>query len=648
MSKDPFSIYNSNHGQKSSPSSLDWEEGALFQAEEPEDYYETQGDGGKIWYYIVALVVVFAVLLGRLAYLEINKGGYYRAIADSNRLRTQDITAPRGIIYDSSGQKLVDNIPAFELAATPADLPADYSQEVKDLSAVMGFDPNQALQTLQSAGSKTYQQVSIMQNIPKDYALLFESKAQQYPGFAIVDDPIRQYVDPMIFSHLMGYTGKVSSQDLADKPKGYDLNDSIGKTGLEYSYEKYLKGIDGHQAVEVDAHGNVQNSSSIVAPKPGDSLVLNIDADLQRQLYKSLIAHNGNKKAAAVALDPETGQVLALISLPGYDDNLFSQGISQADYSKLSNDPAHPLFNRAISGTYPPGSTIKPVIASAGLQEGVINTSTTVYDNGDLVYNGYHFRGWDPAGLGPMNVRTAIAMSSDIFFYTVGGGQAALNIQGLGPERIDKYDYLFGMGQKLGIDLPGEQSGIIGGPDERKLAFSDPARQIWYPGDTYHISIGQGDMLVTPLQVSEWTAAVANGGTLYKPYIVDKVIDDNGNVVLQNKPTVIRAGFIDPANIEVVREGMRMTVTQGTAKSLQVLPVDAAGKTGTAQFDSANPNAAHAWFTAFAPYENPQIVITVLIEAGGEGSTAATPVVRETLQWWAQHRYKQPAAPASK
>ncbi|MBU6447356.1 hypothetical protein KGQ24_00755, partial [Patescibacteria group bacterium] len=268
--------------------------------------------------------------------------------------------------------------------------------------------------------------------------------------------------------------------------------------------------------------------------------------------------------------------------------------------------------------------------------------------NGDLVYNGYHFRGWNPAGLGPMNVRTAIAMSSDIFFYTVGGGQAALNIQGLGPERIDKYDYLFGMGQKLGIDLPGEQPGIIGGPDERKLAFSDPARQIWYPGDTYHISIGQGDMLVTPLQVAEWTAVVANGGTLYKPYIVDKVIDNNGNVVLQNKPAVIRAGFIDPANIEVVREGMRMTVTQGTAKSLQALPVDAAGKTGTAQFDSANPNAAHAWFTAFAPYENPQIVVTVLIEAGGEGSTAATPVVRETLQWWAQHRYKQPAAPASK
>ncbi|MHB8871273.1 MAG: penicillin-binding protein 2 [Candidatus Doudnabacteria bacterium] len=639
--KDPFSVYNSNFEKKTHRPKLDWEEGALFQASEPDDYYEGQSEDSRITFYVSIVVLVFLVLFGRLIVLQIAQGEHFRTLADQNRLRVQAIIAPRGIIYDSQGKQLVENVPSFELVVTPADLPKDYQSSVIALSSLMGFEADSLLAEIQKKSSTSYQPISVMQNLPKDYALLFESKASQFPGFAIEHNPIRQYPDPLIFSHLLGYTGKITDQELSNQEEGeYAHNDYIGKTGIEAEYEKYLRGVAGKKQVEVDAKGNLKSLHGQIDPEPGNSLILNIDLELQKELYKNIVAHNGNKKAAAIALDPQNGKVLALVSLPGFDNNLFAQGISQKDYLKLTTDPKKPLFNRAISGTYPPGSTIKPVIASAALQEGVVDDKTVIYDNGDLVYGGFHFRGWKESGLGPMTVRTAISMSSDIYFYTVGGGQSALNIAGLGPERLSKYDKLFGMGSPLGIDLPSEAAGLVADPYWKKNHFDTKEMQIWYPGDTYHVSIGQGDMLATPLQVAMWTSVVANGGTLYRPYILDRVTDVENKVIFEKKQEVIRSDFIDPKNIEIVREGMRMTVTQGTARSLSTLPITAAGKTGTAQFDSANPGATHAWFTAFAPYENPRIVITVLIEAGGEGSLAASPVVKETLLWWAEHRNK--------
>ncbi len=638
--KDPFQIYNSNFSRKKTSHKLDWEEGALFEAEEPEDYYEGHALEAKPYFYIAALVLIFGTLMFRLGVLQIARGSELRAMADNNRLRTQQILAPRGIIYDSQGEPLVENVPSFELIATPADLSRDNLEKtIQELSKIVSFDVNDVTQRIKAETEHSFRAVSVAQDVPKDTALVFESKAELFPGFTIEQNPIRKYKNAPVFSPVLGYTGKITDKELTAKAKdGYSLNDYIGKTGLEYQYENYLKGVEGEKQVEVDARGNLKNVHGEIDPQPGDDVALNIDAGLQRELYNNIEKFNGGKKAAAIALDPQTGKVLALVSVPGYDNNLFSQGISQKDYSALVNNPQQPLFNRAIAGTYPPGSTIKPVIASAALQEGVVDESTRIYDNGDLVYGGYHFHGWKPGGLGPMDVRSAIAMSSDIYFYTVGGGQAALNLAGLGPERIDKYYYLFGMGGKLGIDLPGEQVGIVGGPADREQRYKDPARQAWYPGDTYHISIGQGDMLATPLQVAAWIATVANGGTLYQPQILDKVTDNSGKVIFVNQPEVIRAGFIDAKNIEIVREGMRQTVTAGTATSLKALPITAAGKTGTAQFDASDPKATHAWFAAFAPYENPKITIVVLIEAGGEGSSAATPVVRETLKWWAENR----------
>ncbi len=640
--KDPFSIYNSKLSSQNNSHKIDWEEGALFQAEEPDDYYEGHAVDSQIFYYIGGLLIVFLILTVRLGFLQIVQGKDFRVLADNNRLRIQQILAPRGIVYDSHNQPLVENIPSFELVAIPADLDEEnVDAALLELSKIASFDIAETAKKIKQEGSKSYRIVPIAENLPKDVALLFESQANNFPGFAIQHNPIRQYKEPQIFSHLLGYTGKITEKELdQNKAEGYALNDYIGKNGAELSYENFLKGVHGQKQIQVDAKGNLKNIQGEVAAQPGSSLVLNIDGELQRQLYKNIVARNGNKKAAAVAVNPATGEVLALVSLPGYDNNLFSRGISQKDYSLLVNDPQKPLFNRAITGTYPPGSTIKPAIAAAALQENVVTDKTIIFDNGDLVYGGYHFRGWKLDGLGPMDMRSAIAMSSDIYFYTIGGGQAALNIPGLGPDRLAKYYSLFGMGQKLGIDLPGEQPGVVADPAWKKKAFKDPEMQMWYPGNTYHISIGQGDMLATPLQVVMWTTIVANGGTLYRPHVLNKVTNNEGEVIFENHPEVIRAGFIDPKNIQIIREGMRQTVTSGTARSLNTLPITSAGKTGTAQFDGADPKATHAWFTVFAPYENPQIAITVLIEAGGEGSSAASPVVKETLKWWAENRNK--------
>jgi penicillin-binding protein 2 len=642
----PFAPYTSkkykldSHGKSIQPP-LAWEEGAFGDRDNADDFYEGHTGSQSFWLLAIAVAVVFVVLTGKIVFLQTAKGKYYTQLANINHIRTQPIFAPRGIIYDSQGETLVQNVPNFELDATTADLPKDYSAEVQALAAALKVDPSQINSKLATLSAGSYQEATVISSIDKDSAVVFESETDQFPGFEVENDPIRQYVDPLVFSHPIGYTGKINADELAANPNdNYLLNDYIGKDGIEESYEKYLRGTNGQHQVEVDASGKAQEVLGDIPPQPGDNVTLNIDAGLQRVLYQDLITKNPGKDSAAVALDPQTGQILALVSTPGFNTNLFATGISQAEYSSLENDPTQPLFNNAISGQYPSGSTIKPVMAAAALQENVVTAETKIDDNGDLVVGAFNFHGWMPGGLGMMDIRSAIAMSSDIYFYTVGGGQQKLGITGLGPERIAKYEAAFGLGAKSGIDLPGEAAGLIASPEERQIRFAgNPAEEAWYLGDTYHESIGQGDQLVTPLQDAMWIATIANGGTLYKPYVVNKVTDANGNVVLQNKPTVIRQVPVSAANIKIVQEGMRQAVTAGTATSLKNLPIEVAAKTGTAQFDDANLSASHGWFAAYAPYQDPQIVIVDLVAAGGEGVDSALPTVKDALQWWAENRY---------
>jgi penicillin-binding protein 2 len=649
--QNPFEIYTSlNADNKKKP--LDWEESAVDAQSPVDDIHDAERSAPNPRWLKLLLFAALLLLGGRIFFLQIIQGASFRQLADNNQIRSQVVLAPRGLITDSGGQVLVQNAASFNLVAIPFDLPKNkggLQQEVQNLANNFLLDQKDIDKKLQSIDKNSVDPVEIEQGLTNEQSILFQTIAGQFPGFKAQQIPIRQYLDPNAFASVLGFTGLVSPGDLTDQNKGlYATVDFIGKTGIEASYEKYLHGTNGADIIEVDATGKFLNDLGENNPAPGNKLVLNLDKGLQDRLYQDLSTIK-SPKAAAVALDPRTGAVLALVSLPGFDNNLFAGGISQQDYQKLISDPNLPMFNRAVAGQYPPGSTSKLMSATAGLSEGVINQNTIIVDNGDLVvpnqYDStqkYDFRGWKPGGLGSMNVRSAIAMSSDIFFYEVAGGSPNGSFSGLGANKLAEYFRKFGLGKVLGIDIPGEATGLVPDPNWKMSYYkNDPLLGKWYLGDTYHMGIGQGFVLVTPLQVAEWTAIVANGGVGYVPQIAQKSVDQNGQVVWQNQPKVLVSNIASPDVFKIVQEGMRQTVTAGTAKPLNSLPITSAGKTGTSQFDGSNPSLTHAWFTAYAPYENPQIVITVLVEAGGEGNAVAEPVVKDALSWWAENRYKK-------
>lgn len=584
---------------------------------------------GKMW---IVVALAMALLLGRVFYVSVIRGAYYQTIANGNSVRSLVITAPRGRIFDRSGSVLVNNVPSMDVVAIPADLPqaSDAKKAIaQTLAEVLNVNQADIWGKLETVDATSLDPILVKENISQDESLILAEDLQKLPGVYINKTAIRDYADAATFSDILGYEGKITQSELAaNVNKGYLLTDYIGKQGIEKSYENDLRGESGATQVEVDSTGNVKRELDVINPKPGSDLVLNIDADLQKKIYASLegiLQTTGTKTAAAVAIDPRNGHVLALVSIPSYDNNLFAQKISNDQYNQLINDPNEPLFNRAISGQYPPGSTIKPAIATAALSEGVITPSTIIDGLGGMLHVGaYSFGDWKAHA--PSDVRTAIAQSNDIFFYTVGGGYGPIG--GLGMSRMKKWDNLFGLGTPTGIDIGGEASGSI--PDEQwKL---DTFGEKWSVGNSYNAAIGQGYVTVTPLQLANYIAAVADGGTLYKPELVSQIKKADGETTTI-QPQVIRSGFVSPDVIQVVQQGMRQTVTDGTAQPLKDLPVEIAGKTGTAQF-GVGGKQEHGWFASYAPYDNPQIAMVVLVEGGGEGFTSALPVTKDVYQWY--------------
>jgi len=600
-------------------------------------------------------IALFILLLGRLYQLTVSRHDEFRAVADGNRLRIEYVPAPRGSTFDSRGGIIASNKPSFELVAIPLDLPKDETEQaavVTKTAEILAVDPQEIKQIISNQDVQAFQSVLIKQNIAREQALIFQERQSDLPGFRVVNTPIRDYVRvPVAYAHLLGYVGKLNGQEYREKSdEGYLFNDSIGKTGLELVYETDLRGTFGQRQVEVDARGVVKKIYGEKKAIPGSNLALNVDADLQDKIYELLSAQLralNRRKAAAIAMDPRSGRVLAYISLPGFDNNFFAEGISPSEYAALAGDKDQPLFNRAIGGIYPPGSTVKPMVSIAALEEKIVTPETIIKDEGEIVIKNIYggpdavFIGYGRRALGLLNVRQAIALSSDIFFYIVSGGFGPAGIDGMGIEKLAHFYRMFKINEKLGIDLPGEQAGLVPDPEWKKNYFSgDEFSGKWYLGDTYHAAIGQGDLLASPLHVLSWTATVANGGKIWKPFIVDRVEID-GKIVRKNEPQVIGTLGASPENIKVVQEGMRQAVTGGTAITLSRLPISSAAKTGTAQFDAKNRSRSHAWFTAYAPFEDPQIAITVLIEDGGEGGINTAPVVREILRWWAENRYQK-------
>lgn len=586
-----------------------------------------------IWIGFLILTAIFFIRTFQMTILEREK---YFLLAQENRLRTYLVRPERGVIYDKDMNQLVWNHSSFDLVFDKRDFPPDYEDRLRILKRVAditGKDLNEIKKTIdESSGSRAW----ILENIPHETLIVLEAAIKEIPGFHIEKNTIREYKEGSIYAHTIGFMGKINEEEFKSL-EDYSISDYIGKSGLEKYYEKMLRGIPGKMRVESDAFGNKKSEEIASVPESGKSLILYLDSELQKKItseIEKMLESTGAKKGVGIALDPNTGGVLALVSVPAFDNNPFSKGISSEELEKLLKDSFDPLFNRVIAGEYLTGSTIKPLIAAAALQEKIISPEKKIYDDGAIeIVDQYNpeiiwtYRDWAPHGW--VDLRKALAVSCNVYFYTIGGGYE--NQRGLGAERIKKYLNLFGWGEKTGIDLPGETKGFIPDPGWKLEKFKEP----WTVGNTYHFSIGQGYLRITPLQVAASFVTVANGGKLLQPQMVQRIIDNSTGkqiIIWESQPKIIRENFIETKNLQIVREGMREAVTYGSSVILNTLPVKAAAKTGTAE--TSKPDHYNNWITVFAPYENPEIVLTILIEDVKNLQVAALPVAKEILNWY--------------
>lgn len=599
----------------------------------------------KVFYFFIFLICTFFFLGTRMLYLQVIRGGDYRAWAENNRQRVIPIVSERGLIYDRNDIQLTKNIPNFALALVPQDLPRkkeNREQIITRLADLTEQNPEEIRATLEEYGSYSYESIVIGEDIDYDRALSILLASADLPGIQIqraskrlyLNDflNIKQYEEstPYSLSHVLGYTGKLNREELDELySQGYLPSDNIGKTGIEKSFEPFLRGTYGKKRIEVNAAGKEQSVLAEEEPKPGFHLKLAIDAQIQKNLERVLsnnLKVSGKKRASGIAMDPQTGEVLALVSLPAFDNNDFSGGISTEKYQGYIENEDRPLFNRSLSGTYPSGSTIKPAVALAALEEGIINASTSFLSNGGLQVSSWFFPDWKAGGHGQSNVRFSLAWSVNTFYYYIGGGFE--DFVGLGVAKITDYLREFGFSQQTGIELPGEGVGFLPSKEWKK-EYKD---ERWYVGDTYNLSIGQGDLLTTPIQIANYTVALANGGTIYKPHIVKSVIDPISKEEQNIEPEILNENFISRTHINTVRLGMKDCVDYGSCRRLSLLPFSVAGKTGTAQWSSNKEN--HSWFTSFAPFDNPKITVTIIVEEGGGGSELAGPIAFDFYNWW--------------
>jgi len=569
----------------------------------------------KLIFFLFLALLIF--VSARVFYFQVFQFSKYSALAEQNNFVSATLKSERGVIYDKNFNQLVFNKPSFNLVLDKNKLEQEQlAQNLKKLSWILGKTENELKETT----SQDRDRILLAENLNYKQLILFESLSDEFQGFYIENASVREYQAGPVFSHIIGYHRK-TSQD----------------AGIEAFYNKELSSKPGEIRYERDVYGKIISQELIREPESGDSLVLWLDSKLQKKLYDVFLEELkavGVKRASAVALDPKTGGVLAMVSFPSYDNNLFTQGISQENWDELSSDENMPFLNRVIAGRYPTGSTIKPLIASAALNEGVITKNTTINCLGEIKVDNPWFKDqpWifkDFKTHGITNVEKAIAESCNVFFYTVGGGYK--NFKGLGPDLIIEYLTKFGWDSKLGIDLPGEINGFIPNKEWKKKRFSSPDN-LWMPGDTYNLSIGQGYLSVTPLEVVSSFASLINGGKLLSPQIVKQVIDKDKNVITDFQPKVLAKDFIDAQNLEIVKQGMKGTVDYGSAVILSSLPIQAGAKTGTSEI--GKDEYFHSWLTVFAPYDDPEIVLTLMVESAYGMHKAVAPTALRVLDWY--------------
>lgn len=581
----------------------------------------------------IGFLLFFLVLGGyfiRSAYLQVIQGAHFHSLADANRYRVTRIVSPRGKIIDRNGKLLATNVPSFLLTLTIADLPKNPEQRNEEINRVceqVGIQRADIDLLITQYAKQPEEHIPVLRNIPYESAIRLTIELAKYPGFNLLATIQRSYPSGSVsLSHVLGYMGKITPDQVAKlSEEGYRAIDLIGKTGVENTAEKILRGIPGTITTEVDASGHELSVISKTDPISGKDIHLNIDLDFQKYIENALqeiLEHVHATRASVVAMDPNTGDIRAMVSLPSYDNNLFSNQVSKEEYQKLLYNEDQPLFFRAVSGEYPSGSIFKPFVAYAALTEHVVNEHTSFLSTGGLHVGEWFFPDWKAGGHGITDVRKAIAESVNTYFYIVGGGFQ--DTTGLGVDRITQYAKYFGFGGISGIDLPNEANGFLPSKEWKEKTKGER----WYVGDTYHFAIGQGDFLTTPIQMAVATSAIANGGYVVKPHVIETDANNQNNSI----------PHLDASALRIVQEGMRQSVTNGSNRRLQNLSYPVAGKTGTAQSGLGKPT--HSWFTGYGPYNNPTLEVTVLVEEGGESTSAAVPLADQIFYWWFAHGNK--------
>jgi penicillin-binding protein 2 len=573
----------------------------------------------------VIMAVMMLLLVGRLAWMQILQGPQYKKVAEENRTRQIVAQAPRGTIYDCNGAVLVSNRPSFAVSVIPA---AYLHPQTEDpiLAEITGVSPEEIEKMLNETEDAAYTPIRIKRDVNEAIIAEIEEHKAYLPGVIVEAVPVRYYPYRQMAAHVLGYMGSINKEEYAKrKGQGYRLNDLIGKAGVEKEWESTLKGVDGGLQIEVNAQGEQVQRIGSKSPVPGKSLVLTIDANLQKVAEEALrqqilVTRSIGQPAqggCAVVLDVHNGAVLALASSPAFDPNLFAGGISIKDWDDLLKDPNRPLADKVIENTYPPGSVYKIVTLAAALDLGVANIDEIFDDKGVFHYDGWNFYGWDTAGLGELNLVDALAWSSDPVFYELG--------RRIGADRLAGYALTFGFGKKTGIALAGEKAGLVPTKEWKQQVFGEP----WYAGETIIAAIGQGYDLVTPLQQAMLLMAVANNGKVFRPMVVNKIITPEGKLIKKYQPEVLETVNLRPEVWKTIKQGLEEVTAKGTAATaFRDFQPRVAGKTGSAETGSGT---VHSWFACYAPSDNPEIAVAVLVEHGGDGAVSAVPVAKKIV-----------------
>ncbi|WP_293831700.1 penicillin-binding protein 2 [uncultured Phascolarctobacterium sp.] len=596
---------------------------------------DERNQAGRLHVMLVICLVLFTVLIGRMVYLQLWRGDYYAKQSDGNRLRQSKISAPRGLIYDSEGKVLVNNLPGY---AVVLQKQSKYKEETLQRLSTLLDMPVEDIKKKIEASANYYEPIMLKNNLDIQLVTRIEEQRRYMPEVMLTVQTIRNYPYHELAVHALGYVGEVSEYEMERNLfKDVTQGSIVGKEGLEKSYDKYLRGVDGAFMEEVDVGGNVVKHYDSIQPVQGKSLKLTLDYELQAELEKFTDKHlaylrnsgiaPGARAAAVVALDPRTGAVRAMVSRPGYDPNWFVHGISSKNWNSINNDPNYPMNNKVITGEYPPGSTFKIVTGSAAFELKKVGLDEPIFDGGfhplvpTMGNAGGEVLGW-------LTFIKALAMSDNVYFYELGNR--------VGIDNIAKYARIYGFGEKTGIDLDGESKGLVAAKDVKRKIWNED----WRLGDTFNAAIGQGFNLTTPMQLAVMLSIVANGGVKYQPYLVDSILNVDGSVF--EKPKRHEGKHIDVSQqtIDYIRMGMSATTQEGgTASYFSGLPKAIAGKTGTAENSHGRD---HGLFVAYGPVDNPELVVVCIVEQGGFGSTAAGPIVYKAFEEFFQERGYMP------